>query len=289
MAVAQLSVLARKVGAASPVVMLVAGVVIAFMLGVPTISLDPDLVLLAFLPPLIYSSGVGMSWRGLRSNMRPILLMSIGCVLFTASAVAAVAHYIVGLSWALGFVLGAIVSPPDLVAPMAVLKSMRHPRRLMTVLEGESLVNDATALVTLSFALEGVASGAFSPSAAASRFLLIVVGELGFGCAVGFVMLHLRDVVADPRAEVLLALATPFLTFWPPHELGGGRASFPASPRISMSPGTGEVSSGRRPACRVFSSGISSTGASRRSPFLFADCKRGWSSPIYRGKVGRLC
>ena len=115
--VALLSAAARKMGAASPVVMLAAGVVFAFVPGVPSITLDPDLVLLAFLPPLIYSSGVGMSWRGFRSNIRPILLMAIGCVLFTASAVAAVAHYGLGLSWPVGFVLGAIVSPPDSVAP----------------------------------------------------------------------------------------------------------------------------------------------------------------------------
>ena len=219
--VALLHAAARRIGAASPVVMLVGGVAIALIPGVPTITLNPDLVLLAFLPPLIYSSGVGMSWRGFRSNLRPILLLAIGLVLFTASAVASVAHYGLGLSWPVGFVLGAIVSPPDSVAPMALLRSMRLPRRLLTILEGESLVNDATALVTLSFALGAVESGGFSLSAAALQFVVIVVGEVAFGCAIGFVMLRLRQFVADPRAEVLLALATPFLTFWPPHELGG--------------------------------------------------------------------
>ncbi len=219
--VALLSVAARRLCAASPVVMLIAGVVIALLPGLPAVTLDPDLVLLAFLPPLLYSSGVGMSWRGFRSSLRPILLLAIGCVLFTAGAVAAVAHYVLGLSWAVGFVLGAIVSPPDAVAPMALLKGMRLPRRLLTILEGESLVNDATALVTLSFALEAVATGGFSPAAAAARFLVIVAGEIGFGMAVGYLMLRLRHVAADPRAEVLLALATPFLAFWPPHQLGG--------------------------------------------------------------------
>ena len=219
--VALLSVLANRLGAASPVVMLIAGVAVAFLPGLPPMTLEPDLVLLAFLPPLIYSSGVGMSWRGFRSNLRPILLLAIGCVLFSASAVAAVGHYVLGLSWPVGFALGAIVSPPDLVAPMAVLRRMRLPRRLLTILEGESLVNDATALVTLSFALEAVATGAFSPSAAAFRFFLIIVGEVGFGIVVGYVMLRLRHLAAEPRAEVLLALATPFLAFWPPHQLGG--------------------------------------------------------------------
>jgi monovalent cation/hydrogen antiporter len=220
-AVALLSVASRRLGAASPVVMLLAGVGIAFLPAMPRIELDPNLVLLAFLPPLLYSSGVGMSWRGFRSNLRPILLLAIGCVLFTASAVAAAVHYALGLSWALGFVIGAIVSPPDAVAPMALLKRMTLPRRLLTVLEGESLVNDATALVTLSFALQAVMTGAFSPAAAAAQFVLIVVGEVAYGIVIGKVMLRLRHVSADPRAEVLLALATPFLAFWPPHQLGG--------------------------------------------------------------------
>ena len=169
-AVALLSALARRLGAASPVVMLLAGLAIAFVPGMPQIALAPDLVLLAFLPPLLYSSGVGMSWRGFRSNLRPILLMAIGCVLFTAAAVAVVMHYVMGLPWALGFVLGAIVSPPDSVAPIALLRHMRLPRRMLTILEGESLVNDATALVTLSFALQALETGAFSPSAAAHAF-----------------------------------------------------------------------------------------------------------------------
>jgi CPA1 family monovalent cation:H+ antiporter len=201
--------------------MLVAGVVVAFLPGMPTIAPEPDLVLLAFLPPLIYAAGVGMSWRGFRSNLRPILLLAIGLVLFSASAVAGVVHYVFGLAWPVGFALGAVVSPPDSIAPVAVLRPMGLPKRLLTILEGESLVNDATALVTLSFAVEAVATGTFSPSAAAARFVAIVVGEVAFGIAVGHLMLRLRNVVAEPRAEVLLALATPYLAFWPPYELGG--------------------------------------------------------------------
>ena len=107
----------------------------------PEVALDPDAVLLIFLPPPLYASGVGMSWRGFRANLRPILLLAIGCMLFTASAVAAVVHYALGLIWAVGFVPGTIVSPPDALAPMAVLKRIRLPRRVLTILEGESLVN----------------------------------------------------------------------------------------------------------------------------------------------------
>jgi monovalent cation/hydrogen antiporter len=219
--VTALSVAARRLRVASPILMLVAGAVLAFVPGIPTVSLDPDLVLLLLLPPLLYSSGVSMSWRGFRSNLRPILLLAVGCVLFTAGAVAAVVHYALGFSWAVGFVLGAIVSPPDAVAPMAMLRSLHLPRRLVAVLEGESLVNDATALVTLSFAIAAVASGTFSPVAASMRFAEVVIAETAFGILVGWSMLQLRHLASDSRAEVLLALITPFLAFWPPHALGG--------------------------------------------------------------------
>ena len=221
LAVALLSTLARRFGVSTPVAMLVAGTGIALLPGVPPITLDPDLILLALLPPLLYSSGVGMSLRGFRRNLRPILSMAIGCVLFTASAVAAVAHYGLGLPWAVGFVLGAIVSPPDSVAPSSLRRRFKLPGRLLMVLEGESLVNDATALVAFSLAVRAVETGAFSPVEAFGRFVAILVGEVAFGAALGFVTLRIRNIVNDPRAEILIALATPFLAFWPPHELGG--------------------------------------------------------------------
>ena len=220
-AVALLSVVARRAGVAASIVLLLAGAIVSFIPGLPAVALDPDLVLLVLLPPLLYSAGVNMSWRGFRSNLRPILLLAVGCVLFTASTVAAVAHFALGLPWAVGFVLGAIISPPDAVAPMAVMRRLGMPRRVLTVLEGESLVNDATALVAFNFALVAVATGAFSPGAAAAKFAAIVAGETAYGIALGFVMLHARHAVRDARAEVLLALATPFIAFWPPHGLGG--------------------------------------------------------------------
>lgn len=220
-AVALLSVAARQLGITASVLLLATGAALSLAPGVPAVSLDPDVVLLVLLPPLLYSAGVNMSWRGFRSNLRPILLLSVGCVLFTASIVAAVAHYALGLPWAVGFVIGAIVSPPDAVAPMAVMRRLGMPRRLLTVLEGESLVNDATALVAFNFALIAVATGQFSPTAAAAKFAAIVAGETAYGIALGFGALYLRHAVREPRAEVLLALATPFIAFWPPHHFGG--------------------------------------------------------------------
>jgi monovalent cation/hydrogen antiporter len=218
--IAALTVIARRVHVLSPILLLIAGDLIAFAPSIPQFALDPELVLLVLLPPLLYSSGVGMSWRGFRSNLRPILLLAIGCVLFTATAVAALSHYLLGMSWAVGFVLGAVVAPPDAVAPMAVMKHMRLPRRLMTILEGESLVNDATALVIFGFALSAVVTGTFSLQAAAAQFLAIVFGEIAYGVAIGWLMLRVRHLAADPLAEVLLALATPFLAFWPAHAAG---------------------------------------------------------------------
>ena len=219
--IAAASVVAKRLRLASPIVLLVAGVAVGFVPGLPRVPLDPDVALMILLPPVLYGSGVGMSWRGFRANLAPILLLAVGCVLFTTIAVAVVAHYAVGLPWAVAFVLGAIVSPPDAVAPMAVLRALRLPRRLILVLEGESLANDATALVTFSFALAAVASGSFSPATAALQFTVIASAEILFGLGVGWAMLRLRHLADDPRAEVLLALVTPFAAFWPPHLLGG--------------------------------------------------------------------
>ncbi len=220
-AIAFLSVAGHRLRAAPSILMLVAGVALAFLPGLPPVTLDPDLVLLLLLPPLLYFSGVSMSWRSFRANARPILLLAIGCVLFTTAAVAAVAHFLLGIPWSVGFVLGAIVSPPDAVAPTALLRYVRLPRRLVAILEGESLVNDATALVAFSFALGAVATGTFAPVDAAMEFVAIVVGELAYGVLLGWTILHIRHYARDPRAEVLLALITPFVAFWPPHEAGG--------------------------------------------------------------------
>ena len=219
--VAAVSVVAERYRFPTPILMLLVGAALAFVPGVPPVRLDPDVVFLVLLPPLLYSSGVGMSWRGFRSNLRPILLLAIGCVLFTAASVAWVLHELLHTPWPVGFVLGAIVSPPDAVAAVALLRSVQLPRRLVTVLEGESLANDATALVILGLALGALTTGSFSLPDAVVRFLVVALGEVSFGVALGWLVLRLRHLAHSPRSEVLLALATPFLAFWPPHALGG--------------------------------------------------------------------
>src|SRR6476659_5558791 len=169
------ALVARRLDTAPSIVLVVAGVLLALTPGLPAIELAPELVLLIILPPLIYSAGVAMSWREFRFNLRPIILLAFGCILFTAWAVAAVSHHLLGMPWAVGFVLGAIVAPTDVVAPLAIVRRLGLPRRLIVVLEGEGLANDATALILYRFAVAAVGTGVFSASTAAGEFALIVV------------------------------------------------------------------------------------------------------------------
>src|SRR3712207_4824128 len=130
------AVAARRLNTAPSILLVIAGIGLALTPGLPRIELAPELVLLGILPPLIYSAGVAMSWREFRFNLRPITLLAFGCVVFTTCAVALVTHYLLGLSWGVGFIIGAIVAPPDAVAPLAIARRMRLPSRLLVVLEG---------------------------------------------------------------------------------------------------------------------------------------------------------
>src|ERR1700742_3122583 len=171
------ALLARRINVAPAILLLLAGSVLAFVPGVPSLELPPELVLLVVLPPLIYSASVAMSWREFRSNLRPIVLLSVGCVIFTACMVAAATHYLIGLPWSVGFLLGAIVAPPDVVAPLAIARKLGIPRRVLVVLEGEGLANDATALILYRFAVVAITTGAFSLSKATGTFFAIVACE----------------------------------------------------------------------------------------------------------------
>jgi Na+/H+ antiporter len=215
------SLAARRMHVPQSILLVVVGAALAYAPRFPAVKLHPDLVLLLLLPPLLYSSGVGMSWRGFKKNLRPIMLLAVGCVLFTASAVAAATHWLLHLPWAVGFVLGAVVSPPDAVAPMAIARRLSVPKRILTVLEGEGLVNDATALILFSFAVGAVTTGGVSLIGAATSFAIIVVSEIAWGLAIGWGILHLRAWSKDSEVEMILALLTPFAAFWPPHFLGG--------------------------------------------------------------------
>jgi CPA1 family monovalent cation:H+ antiporter len=204
------------------VLLVVLGLALSFVPGMPTLELNPSLVLTLFLPPLLYRAGVNMSWRGFRANLRPILLLAVGAVIFTAACVAALTHYLFGFPWAVGFVLGAVVSPPDAVAPMAIARRFAIPNRILTILEGEGLVNDATALILFSFAVAAVTGGkAFSFAEAGLTFALIVTVEVLWGLFIGWGVLALRRWAEDTRVEIVFALLTPFAAFWVPEALGG--------------------------------------------------------------------
>ena len=218
---ALVAVVARRLHIAPSILLVVAGVGVALIPGLPPVVLAPEIVLLVILPPLIYSAGVAMSWREFRFNLRPITLLAFGCVIFTTGAIAAAAHYLLHFSWPTGFVLGAIIAPPDTVAPLAIARRLGLPRRLVVVLEGEGLANDATALILYRFAVAAAATGAFSPSRAAGTFAFIIVGEIFWGIAVGWLSLKLRQWAHDPRVEVTLSIMTPYVAFWAPQHLGG--------------------------------------------------------------------
>jgi CPA1 family monovalent cation:H+ antiporter len=215
------SLAARRLRVPQSILLVLVGAAVAFAPRFPRVALNPELVLLGLLPPLLYTSGVGMSWRGFKKNLRPIMLLAVGCVLFTASAVAAAMHWLLHLPWAVGFVLGAVVSPPDAVAPMAIARRLSVPKRILTVLEGEGLVNDATALILFSFAVGAVTTGGVSVLDAAATFAAVVVGEIVWGLTIGWIGLRLRAWTRDTEVEMILALLTPFAAFWPPHFLGG--------------------------------------------------------------------
>lgn len=219
--IAAIAVLAQRLKTSPSILLVIGGIVLALTPGLPAVQLDPDFVFLGLLPPIIYWAGVSMSWREFRFNLRPIILLALGLVIFTTVAVAAAVHYAFGWPWQAGFLLGAIVSPPDAVAPLAIVRRLRIPRRLLVVLEGEGVANDATALILYRFAVAAIATGTFSPVAAVGTFTAIILGELAYGIAVGWASLRLRAWVGEPRVELVLAIITPFVAFWLPHQLGG--------------------------------------------------------------------
>ncbi|WP_431933999.1 Na+/H+ antiporter [Nonomuraea jabiensis] len=208
------SALARRLGVPSPIALVIAGIVVGLVPGLPGYQLDPELVLFGFLPPLLYAEALDTSLRDLRTNLRSITLLSVGLVLASTIAVGYLAHALVpGLPLAAGFVLGAIVAPPDALAAAAIANRVGLPRRVVTVLEGESLLNDATALVAYRIAIAAVATGLFSYGAAVLQFLLVSVIGVGFGLAVGFLVVHVRRRIEDPLTENTVSLVTPFAAY----------------------------------------------------------------------------
>src|SRR6266436_3898141 len=201
-AVAALALLSRKLPIPYPILLVIGGLALALIPELPRVPLDPELVFLFFLPPLLYPAALFTSWRDFHANLRPILLLAIGLVLFTTTAVAFLANYFIeGLPLAAGFVLGAIVSPPDAIAATAIAERLRVPRRIVTVIEGESLVNDATALVAYRFALAAMVTGSFSIGEAALRFLLVSAGGAAVGVLIAMTSIFIVHRLNNRTAE----------------------------------------------------------------------------------------
>jgi CPA1 family monovalent cation:H+ antiporter len=203
-----------------PILLVLGGLALAFIPGVPHIQLRPEIVLVAVLPPLLYGSAYFTSLRELRANWRPIGALAIGLVLMTMVAVAGVAHEVIGLDWATSFVLGAIVSPTDPTAATAILRRLGLPRRLIAVVEGESLVNDGTALVAYRFAVIAVVTGSFSLANATGRFFVNVIGGIAIGLAVGYLIRQLRRRLDNPPVEITVALLSGYFAYLPAQAAG---------------------------------------------------------------------
>jgi monovalent cation/hydrogen antiporter len=213
LAVAVLALLARKLTMPYPILFVLGGLLLSLIPKLPRVRLNPELVFLFFLPPLLYPAALFTSWRDFRSNLRPIGLLAIGLVLFTTVSVAYLAHYFMDLPLAAGFVLGAIISPPDAIAATAIADRLQVPRRIVTILEGESLVNDATALVAYRFAVVAVVSGSFSLGHASIQFFVVGIGGTLVGLAVGWLAEQFHKRVDDAPIEITVSLLTPFVAY----------------------------------------------------------------------------
>ena len=219
-AVAGLSVLARSVGVPYPILLVLGGLVIGFVPGMPAVELPPELVLVVFLPPLLYWAGFFSSPRDLQSDLRAISTLAVGLVLATIGVVAVVAHAMVdGLPLAAAFALGAIVSPTDPLAATAIGRRLGVPRRMVNLLEGESLVNDATALVAYRIAVAAAVGGGFVAWQAGLRFVVGTAGGVAVGLAVGWLVAELRRRLDDPVTEIVVSLATGFAAYLPAERL----------------------------------------------------------------------
>jgi len=218
---AAMLVLVPKLRIPYPILLVLGGLALGFAPGLPEIDLPPDLVLVGVLPPLLYGAAFFTSLRDLRANIRPVGLLAVGLVLLTMVVVAVVAHTIVpGLPWAAAFVLGAVVSPTDPIAATAIMQRLGVPRRIVNVVEGESLVNDGTALVAYRFAVVAAVSGTFSLWEAGLSFLVNVAGGVAVGLGVGWVVRQVRRRLDFPPAEVTISLLTGYFAYLPAELIG---------------------------------------------------------------------
>ena len=220
LAVAVLAGLGLRSGVPYPVALVLGGLVIGLVPGLPSPELDPDIVFFVFLPPLLYAAAIAVSAHELRANWAPITLLAVGLVLVTIAAVAVVANAVLGVPWAAAFVLGAVLGPTDPVSAAAVLDRLGVTGRSKTILEGESLVNDGTALTAYKIAIAAVGGSAGSVAGVGAQFVAVAAGGIAIGLAAGWVFAHLRRLVTDPSLDVTLSVITPFVAYIPAEQVG---------------------------------------------------------------------
>lgn len=219
------AILARRIGLPYPIAFVVGGLAIAFIPGLPHPRLDPNLIFLIVLPPILHAGGWRTDWFSFTKNIKVISMLAVGLVIFSAVAIAIVAHMLVGLSWPMAFALGAIVSPPDAAAAESVFARLSVPRRVVTILTGEGLLNDATALVLYRFAVVAAVTSVFSLPKALASFPLLVVGGVGIGLLVGWLFEQgLRAIeksdIDDPTIPTIVVLIAPYASYLPADALG---------------------------------------------------------------------
>jgi CPA1 family monovalent cation:H+ antiporter len=213
LAVVVLALMARRFHIPYPIFFVIGGTLLGLVPELPQVRLNPDLVFLVVLPPLLFPAALFTSWRDFRANLRPIMLLAVGLVLFTTVAVAYLAEYFFHLPLAAGFVLGAIISPPDAIAATAIAERLKIPRRIVAIIEGESLVNDATALVAYRLAVVAVATGSYSWAQAGADFLLVGAGGILAGLLIGWLAEQFHRRVDDAPIEITVSLLTPYAAY----------------------------------------------------------------------------
>jgi Na+/H+ antiporter len=210
-----LSALIERIKVPQPILLVVAGLLIGFIPALPDLALDPEIIFLIFLPPLLFDAASQTSWHDFKADIRPISALAISLVFFTTVAVAATAHYLIPhFGWPLAFLLGAIISPTDAVAATGIIKGLNLNRRVMTIIEGESLVNDASALIAYRHALAAVLTGSFIFWEASLQFLIVAGGGIVVGIIVGYLLVSVhKKITNNSLVETGMSLLTPYLAY----------------------------------------------------------------------------
>jgi Na+/H+ antiporter len=226
-----------------PILLVLAGMGIGLIPGLPVITLDAEVVFLIFLPPVLYAAAWTTSWPDFKRAIRPISLLAVGCVLFTTVMVAMAAHYFIpGFGWIESFVLGAIISPPDAVAATAATRGLRVPKRIITILEGESLVNDATGLIAYRYAIAAAASGTFIFWLAGINFLYVAGLGIAMGFAVGYLFFWIHKITPNnATTDTTFTLLTPFAAYLLAEEIHASGVLSVVTAGLFLSPRSSEI------------------------------------------------